>query len=94
MAAAYTFAATLKAAGSNPTRQDMVDALNSGRSRLGPGIVPFRYAKTTTAATRAAQMGKITNGQIKLFGQPLVTDPGSGAITPTRSRSSRPATRE
>src|SRR5215208_484880 len=31
MAAAYTFAAALKAAGDDPTRQDVIDALNDGK---------------------------------------------------------------
>src|SRR5205807_8264905 len=47
MAAAYTFAQALQAAGKNLTRQGLVDAINnSGASWRGPGLVPFRYSKT------------------------------------------------
>lgn len=81
MAAAYTFVATLKAAGSNPTRQGMIDALNSGKVAVGPGTVPFRYAKDDHGGFAGVQIGKLTGGEIKLIGQPMVTDPGSGAIT-------------
>jgi ABC-type branched-subunit amino acid transport system substrate-binding protein len=81
MASAYTFVATLKAAGANPTRQDVVDALNSGKVAIGPGTVPYRYSKDDHGGYAGVQLGKITGGKIKLFGQPMVTDPGSGAIT-------------
>jgi branched-chain amino acid transport system substrate-binding protein len=81
MASAYTFVATLKAAGANPTRQDLVDALNSGKVAIGPGTVPYRYSKDDHGGFAGVQLGKITGGKIKLFGQPMVTDPGSGAIT-------------
>jgi ABC-type branched-subunit amino acid transport system substrate-binding protein len=81
MAAAYTFAATLKAAGDDPTRQDLVDALDGGKVAPGPGLVPFRYADDDHGGFGGTQMGRITGGKIKLFGSPLVTDPGSGAIS-------------
>jgi ABC-type branched-subunit amino acid transport system substrate-binding protein len=82
MAAAYTFAATLKAAGSDPTRQDLVDALNNGKVAPGPGIVPFRYASDDHGGFGGGQMGRIVNGKIKLIGTPVTTDPGSGPISP------------
>jgi ABC-type branched-subunit amino acid transport system substrate-binding protein len=81
MAAAYTFAAALKAAGDNPTRQDVVDALNGGKVKPGPGTVPFRYANGDHGGFAGVQMGRITGGKIKLFGQPMVTDPASGPIS-------------
>jgi ABC-type branched-subunit amino acid transport system substrate-binding protein len=82
MAAAYTFAATLKAAGDNPTRQDVVDALNGGKVAAGPGLVPFRYSADDHGGFGGTQMGRLTGGKIKLFGKPLVTDPASGPISP------------
>jgi branched-chain amino acid transport system substrate-binding protein len=81
MAAAYTFAATLKAAGSNPTRQDVVDALNAGKVAPGPGTVPFRYAGDDHGGFAGVQIGRITGGKIQLTGSPMVTDPASGPIT-------------
>jgi branched-chain amino acid transport system substrate-binding protein len=81
MAAAYTFAQALKAAGKNPTRQSLVDAVKKG-GFTGPGLVPFRFSGDQHGGYGGAQMAKLTNGAIKPFGQPLVTDPGPGAINP------------
>jgi ABC-type branched-subunit amino acid transport system substrate-binding protein len=81
MAAAYTFAAALKAAGDSPTRQGIVDALNAGKVAPGPGIVPFRYSADDHGGFAGVQMGRISGGKIKLFGQTMVTDPGSGPIS-------------
>jgi ABC-type branched-subunit amino acid transport system substrate-binding protein len=81
MGAAYTFAQVLKAAGQNPTRQSLVDALNKG-GFTGPGLVPFRYSKTDHGGYAGAQIGQVKNGKIVLTGQPLTTDPGSGPIKP------------
>jgi branched-chain amino acid transport system substrate-binding protein len=81
MAAAYTFAQVLKAAGQNPTRQSLVDALNKG-GFTGPGLVPFRYSKTDHGGYAGAQIGQVKNGKIVLSGQPLTTDPASGPIKP------------
>jgi ABC-type branched-subunit amino acid transport system substrate-binding protein len=82
MAAAYTFAATLKAAGDNPTRQDLVDTLEAGKVRPGPGLVPFRYSKDDHGGFAGVQMGQIKDGKLQLFGDRLVTDPESGPIKP------------
>jgi branched-chain amino acid transport system substrate-binding protein len=81
MAAAYTFAQALKAAGQNPTRQSLVEAVNKG-GFTGPGLVPFRYSKTDHGGYAGAQIGVLKNGKITLIGQPLTTDPGSGPIKP------------
>ena len=48
MAAAYTFAQALKAAGKNPTRKSIVDAVASSHF-TGPGLVPFRYSSSSHA---------------------------------------------
>jgi ABC-type branched-subunit amino acid transport system substrate-binding protein len=82
MAAAYTFAAALKAAGSNPTRQSIVDALNGGKVAPGPGTVPYRYAKDDHGGFAGVQIAQIKGGKIQLIGTPMVTDPTSGPITP------------
>jgi ABC-type branched-subunit amino acid transport system substrate-binding protein len=81
MASAYTFAQALKAAGQNPTRQSIVDAMNKG-GFTGPGLVPFRYSKTDHGGYAGVQMGSIKGGKIVLTGQPMTTDPAGGAITP------------
>src|SRR5205823_3130209 len=48
MALAYTFVQALQAAGANPTRQSIVDALNNGGLK-GPGLTPFRFSKQSHA---------------------------------------------
>ena len=89
MAAAYTFAQALKAAGKDPTRQGIVDALQEGGLR-GPGLVPFRYSKDSHAGYTGAQVGTIKNGKIEFVGQPLTTDDGSGPIKPYTAPPSTP----
>jgi branched-chain amino acid transport system substrate-binding protein len=81
-ALAYTFAEALQMAGKNPTRQGIVDAIESGKLQ-GPGLVPFRYSKDSHAGFTGEELGVIKNGQLVLQGKPLTTDDGSGNITPT-----------
>jgi ABC-type branched-subunit amino acid transport system substrate-binding protein len=81
MASAYTFAEALKAAGTKPTRQSIVNAIQAGLAQ-GPGLIPYRYSKTDHGGFAGVQMATIKNGQIVLTGTPLATDPGTGPITP------------
>jgi ABC-type branched-subunit amino acid transport system substrate-binding protein len=81
MASAYTFAEALAAAGKNPTRQGLLDALTKGHL-TGPGLVPFRYSGTSHAGYTGVQVGTIHNGQLVVTGTPLTTDDGSGPIKP------------
>jgi ABC-type branched-subunit amino acid transport system substrate-binding protein len=81
MASAYTFAQALKAAGKNPTRESLVKAVENSHF-TGPGLVPFRYAKDQHGGYAGAQIATIKNGAVTLQGTPMVTDPGSGPITP------------
>lgn len=79
MAAAYTFAQALKAAGENPTRQSLVDAVEAGLPQ-GPGLVPFRYSEESHDGFTGAQIGIIKGTAVELQGSPLTTDDGDGAI--------------
>lgn len=81
MAVAYTFAAALKAAGKDLTRQDIVNAVETA-NLAGPGLVPFRFSKTNHSGLEGVEIGTIQGGQVKLSGTPLITDDGSGPITP------------
>jgi ABC-type branched-subunit amino acid transport system substrate-binding protein len=82
MAAAYTFAEALKAAGQNPTRASIVAAVQD-TPFAGPGLVPFGYSATSHSGFIGAQMGIIKGLAIKLIGTPLTTDDTpTGAITP------------
>jgi len=81
MAAAYTFAQALKAAGKNPTRKSIVDAVASSHF-TGPGLVPFRYSSSSHAGYTGAQIGTVKGGQIVLSGMPVTTDDATGPLTP------------
>ncbi|HEU5033327.1 MAG TPA: ABC transporter substrate-binding protein [Mycobacteriales bacterium] len=91
MAAAYTFAQALKAAGQDPTRESLVKAVESGLAQ-GPGIVPFRYSSSDHAGFGGVQIGVIRGTAIHFVGKPQTTDDGSGAIqTYTQSQPPAPA---
>jgi ABC-type branched-subunit amino acid transport system substrate-binding protein len=91
MASAYTFAQALAAAGKNPTRQGLIDALQKGNLN-GPGLVPFRYSSSSHAGFTGVQVGTIHSGQLVVTGTPLTTDDAAGPITPyTASPTTAPA---
>ncbi len=94
MANAYTLAQALQLAGKNITRQGLINAVNTTGSKLvGPGLVPFRYSTSVHGGYAGAEMGQVRNGQIVLFGGPLVTEPtASGAITPYATAQPAPPT--
>jgi branched-chain amino acid transport system substrate-binding protein len=82
MVQAYTFAQALKAAGPEPTRQKVVDAMSSG-SLKGPGLTPFGFSKDSHAGYTGAYVFKINpDVTTTIIQQPSVTDRGTGAITP------------
>jgi ABC-type branched-subunit amino acid transport system substrate-binding protein len=80
MAQAYTFVQVLQKAGKQPTRQSLVAAVQAG-GLSGPGLVPFRFSKTSHAGYTGVQIF-IIQGVPVLQGSPLVTDDSGGAITP------------
>ena len=92
MAVAYTFAQAMFAAGRNPTRQDLVDAINKGLPQA-VGVAPFAYSKTNHDGITGAYIGVIKNGVLVQKGPVLTTDTSSsGAITPdTTAPSAAPA---
>lgn len=94
MANAYTLAQSLQLAGKNLTREDLINAVNTTGSKLaGPGLVPFRYSTTQHGGYSGVEMGQVRNGQITLFGGPLVTEPTAGsAITPYTTPQPAPPT--
>lgn len=80
MSAAAVFVKALKDAGQNPSRSDLVKAVEANDLQ-GPGLTPFRFSKDSHAGYTGVQVGTITNGVIKVTGKPQVTDDGSGSIT-------------
>jgi hypothetical protein len=88
-ALAYTFAEALQMAGKNPTRQGIVDAIESGKLS-GPGLVPFRYSKDSHAGYTGLALGEIKNGMLVEEGEPMVTDDGSGDVTTSEAANEQP----
>ena len=89
MALGYTFTEALQMAGKNPTRQGIVDAIESGKLR-GPGLVPLRFSDSDHSGYAGEQLGRVAGGQLQLSGQPLVTDTGSGPIKPNTEQQPAP----
>jgi ABC-type branched-subunit amino acid transport system substrate-binding protein len=78
---AYTFVQALQAAGKNPTRQSLVQAIEKTKF-TGPGLVPFAFSANSHAGYTGVQLGTIKGNAIVVQGEPLVTDDGGGAIQP------------
>ncbi|MEV5718123.1 ABC transporter substrate-binding protein [Amycolatopsis mediterranei] len=82
MVQAYTFGQALKAAGPDPTRQKVVDAMSSGALK-GPGLTPFGFSKESHSGYTGAYVFKINpDTSTTVTRPPAVTDRGTGAITP------------
>ena len=80
MGLAYTFVEALQRAGANPTRQSIVETIES-QKLTGPGLVPFRFSKDSHAGYTGTQIAEIKNGETSAVGKPMTTDDGDGAIT-------------
>jgi branched-chain amino acid transport system substrate-binding protein len=81
MAAAYTFVQAMLKAGKNPTRADLVSAINGGLAQ-GPLVAPYAYSATDHDGVTGAYMGIINNGVLTQEGSVLTTDTSAtGAIT-------------
>ncbi|MFY9648595.1 ABC transporter substrate-binding protein [Trebonia sp.] len=91
-AVAYTFVQAMLKAGRNPTRADLVNAINAGLPQ-GPAVAPYAYSSTDHDGITGAYMGVITNGVLTQQGPVLTTDTtASGAITTvTASQQAAPA---
>ena len=86
----YTFVQAMFKAGRNPTRQDLINAINAGIPQ-GFSVAPFAYSSTDHNGVTGAYMGVIKNGQIVPTSGVFVTDDTpAGAIT-TMSGSQAPA---
>jgi ABC-type branched-subunit amino acid transport system substrate-binding protein len=91
-AVAYTFVQAMLKAGRNPTRADLVSAIEKGLPQ-GPSVAPYAYSATDHAGSTGAYIGIINNGVIVQQGPVYVTDTtASGAVTPyTGTAPSAPA---
>src|SRR5271170_1597242 len=81
MGVAYTFVQAMLKAGPNPTRADLVSAVNSGLPQ-GPLVAPYAYSATDHDGVTGAYIGIINNGILTQEGPVLTTDTSAtGAIT-------------
>jgi len=81
MASAYAFVQAMLKAGRNPTRADLVSAINGGLPQ-GPVVAPYAYSATDHDGVTGAYIGIINNGVLTQEGPVLVTDTSAtGAIT-------------
>jgi hypothetical protein len=92
MAAAYTFVQAMLKAGRNPTRADLVSAINGGLPQ-GPAVAPFAYSSSDHDGITGGYIGVIKNGVLVPKGPVQTTDTSpSGAITTfTGSQQAAPA---
>jgi ABC-type branched-subunit amino acid transport system substrate-binding protein len=80
-AVAYTFVQAMLKAGRNPTRADLVSAIQAGLPQ-GPAVAPYSYSSSDHMGITGAYLGVIQNGQLVQQGSVLTTDASaSGAIT-------------
>jgi ABC-type branched-subunit amino acid transport system substrate-binding protein len=80
-AVAYTFVQAMLKAGKNPTRADLVKAIQAGLPQ-GPAVAPYAYSATVHAGMTGAYIGVIKNGVIAQQGPVEVTDTSAtGAVT-------------
>jgi len=92
MSAAYTFAQALKAAGANPTRQSLIDAVEKGGFK-GPGVTPFRFSKDSHAGytgVRIAVLDGKGGGTFKGDAMVTTVDPGSAIETAPTDAQGKP----
>jgi ABC-type branched-subunit amino acid transport system substrate-binding protein len=80
-AAAYTFVQAMLKAGKNPTRADLVKAINAGLPQ-GPGVAPYAYSASNHDGITGAYIGVIKNGVLDPTTPVYVTDTSpTGAVT-------------
>ena len=84
LAAAYTFVQAMLKAGRNPTRQDLVSAINGGLPQ-GPSLTPYGYSATNHNGSTGAEITMIKNGVQVPIGPVQVTDTSPTAAITTYS---------
>ncbi len=89
----YAFVQAMLKAGRNPTRQDLVNALNAGNFPQGASVAPYAYSATGHSGMTGAYIGVIKNGAIVQQGPVLTTttSPTSPVASYTGSAPAAPA---
>ncbi|MGI9822108.1 ABC transporter substrate-binding protein [Agromyces sp. Marseille-Q5079] len=80
MSVGYLFAEALAKAGDEPTRQGIVDAIQSG-DLVGNGLVPLSFGADSHAAYKGVSITTVADGVQDFIGVTYVSD-GSGGVEP------------
>ena len=81
MSAAYTFVQALQAAGENPTREGIVDAMEKmGGAAVNPSLAPYRYSADSHLGISGMRIVEINDGASDPLTPVLVTDLGDTPI--------------
>jgi branched-chain amino acid transport system substrate-binding protein len=89
MAVGYSFVQLMKKAGRNPSRQDVINTLQSGQVDQGPGLVPLGFSSSSHLGYLGVQMAVIQNGSAQFTGS-IYTASVDGAVTACGSCASKP----
>ena len=83
VAVGYTFVQAMLKAGRNPTRQDLINAINAGLPQ-GFSVAPYAYSASDHNGITGAYMAEIKNGALTPLGPVLTTDdsPSGGFSSP------------
>ncbi|HEY7175470.1 MAG TPA: ABC transporter substrate-binding protein, partial [Micromonosporaceae bacterium] len=79
MSVGYLFVQALEAAGKNPTRESIVQAIEKN-GFTGPGIVPLAFSSSNHSGYTGVQLAKIAGGKTVPFGPAYTTDDASGPV--------------
>jgi branched-chain amino acid transport system substrate-binding protein len=91
IAVAYAFVQAMFKAGRNPTRQDLLNAINGGLPQ-GFAVAPYAYSSTDHNGITGAYMAVIKNGALSPIGPVLVTDDSpTGGFTTAAAQPPAPA---
>jgi ABC-type branched-subunit amino acid transport system substrate-binding protein len=91
MAQAYTTVQALQAAGKNPTRKSLVNAIEkAGGKWKGPGLAPFRYSPTRHAGIGGMKVVELTGSAPKDLTKVELTDVGNAPIKPYTGQEATP----
>jgi ABC-type branched-subunit amino acid transport system substrate-binding protein len=91
MAQAYTTVQALQAAGQNPTRDGLVDAIEqAGGDWEGPVLAPFRYSEDSHMGTSGMSISQITGTSTEEVRPVQLTDIGDAEITESDTEAATP----
>jgi hypothetical protein len=90
LAVGYTFVQAMFKAGRNPTRQDLVNAINGGMPQ-GVAVAPYAYSSSDHNGITGAYMAEIKNGALSPIGPVQVTTTAPTGVITTYSATQPPA---